>query len=109
MRDMKDPLNFEDSRSDDKHEDGKDVFVADLEWLMRSVRGRRLAHWVLAEAGVFHTTFVEVEQRAPYMALAMAHEEGRKKFGYKFFAKLMAICPELYAKMIKEGRDGRHY
>lgn len=43
------------------------------------------------------------------MALAMAHEEGRKQFGYKFFAKLMAICPELYAKMIKEGRDGRHY
>lgn len=83
-----------------------DEFAEDLKWMMGNPRGRRLAFWLLSEAGPLRTTFREVPMRSQYMALAMAYEEGRKQLGYALFAKLNAICPELYAKMMKESKNG---
>lgn len=83
-----------------------DEFSEDLKWMMRSPRGRRLAYWLIAETGVLQTTFRESPVRAPYMAIAMAHDEGRKQLGYKLFAKLNAVCPVLYATMMKENTNG---
>lgn len=82
--------------------DERKEFEEDLKWLMSSERGRRLAHWILTESAVFRTTFIETDLRANYMALAMAHDEGKKQFGYKLFAELNAVCPAQYALMMKE-------
>ncbi len=80
-------------------------FAEDLGWLMNSVRGRRLAFWLLSQAGVYRTTFFETPQRAPYMALAMAHDEGRKELGYRLMGEIGRVCPESYAQMMKENSN----
>lgn len=84
-----------------------DEFESDFKWLMKNVRGRRLVHWLLARAGVFRTTFEEAPIRAPYMAIAMAHAEGRKDMGYRLMGVIGRLCPNLYGKMMEENRNGR--
>ena len=81
-------------------------FVEDLSWVMANVKGRRLMFWLLSQAGVFRTTFLETPQRAAYMALAMAHDEGRKELGYRLMGEVGRACPERYAQMMKENTNG---
>lgn len=83
-----------------------DDFSDDFKWLMRNERGRRLVHWLLARSGVFRTTYEETEARAHYMAIAMAHAEGRKDMGYRLMGVIGRLCPDLYAKMMKENSNG---
>lgn len=86
--------------------EGSDEFVDDFKWLMRNERGRRLMFWLLSRAGVFRTTFEEAPTRAEYMALAMAHAEGRKDLGYRLMAQIDRFCPEQYLRMMKENKNG---
>lgn len=75
-----------------------------LKHVMRQPKGREAMWWLLCTSGVFRTTFIETEQRAHYMALAMAHAEGRKDMGYRLMAKLQSLCPDKYAQMVKENK-----
>jgi hypothetical protein len=90
-----------------KAQAGRDeLFKDDFRKLMSSPSGRRIVHWLLANSGVLRTTFVEVKEREHYMALAMAHAEGKKDMGYRLMAKISEICPENYTLMMKENEHG---
>jgi hypothetical protein len=82
-------------------------FVKDFKWLMGSPKGRRIAYWLIASAGVYQTTFEETPVRSNYMALSMAHAEGRKDMGYRVMNAINMICPDEYFKMVKEQRNVR--
>lgn len=86
---------------------GKDeLFKDDFKKLMGTAGGRRIVFWLLSTSGVMQTTFLEVKEREHYMALAMAHAEGKKDMGYRLMAKISAICPEKYSVMMKENSNG---
>lgn len=110
---MTDPFDWQTAESlrrkaEREAKSAEDELCEDIKWLMSSPRGRRLMHWILGKAGIMRTTFLETPDRSGHLALAMAHEEGRKQIGYELFARVNALCPELYVKMMKEKSDGRH-
>lgn len=78
----------------------------DFKWLMQSQRGRRLMYWLLGASGVFRSTYAQPASAAGFMAIAMAHAEGRKDIGYMLMGQINRICPDLYTKMMKENRNG---
>lgn len=84
----------------------EELFKEDFKRLMDTPGGRRIVHWLLASSGVMQTTFVEIKERSHYMALAMAHAEGKKDMGYRLMSKISVICPEKYALMMKENSNG---
>ena len=81
-------------------------FADDLKWLMETERGRRIAYWVLSVTGVFRSTYAQPASAAPFMAIAMAHAEGRKDVGYRLLDAITRVCPHQYAKMMKESSHG---
>lgn len=70
----------------------------DLVWLMSGKRGRRVVRKLLERAGVWRMSFHT-------NALQMAFNEGMRNEGLALTAKLMAYCPESYAKMMTENRE----
>lgn len=82
-------------------EQEEDIATA-IKYVMTTPKGRDVMYWLLEQAGVYRTTFVEHPTRAPYMALAMAHAEGKKDLGYRLLSKLQKVCPQKYALMVKE-------
>lgn len=84
----------------------EDLFKDDFRKLMATSSGRRIVFWLLASSGVMQTTFVEIKAREHYMALAMAHAEGKKDMGYRLMSKIQLICPEKYTLMMKENSNG---
>jgi len=68
---------------------------SDLKWLMGSKRGRRIVWRLLAQSGLFSSTFVSD-------ALALAFAEGRRHYGGKILQAIHEDCPELYPVMVKE-------
>lgn len=84
----------------------EELFKEDFKKLMETPSGRRIVFWLLSTSGVMQTTFIEVKEREHYMALAMAHAEGKKDMGYRLMAKISAICPEQYSVMMKENANG---
>lgn len=90
-----------------KEQVGKEeLFKEDFQKLMGSPSGRRIVFWLLATSGVMQTTLLEVKGREHYMALAMAHAEGKKDMGYRLMDKISKICPEKYTVMMKENSNG---
>lgn len=89
-----------------KEQTGREgLFQDDFKKLMGSPSGRRIVYWLLATSGVMQTTFLEVKGRESYMALAMAHAEGKKDMGYRLMARISELCPEKYMLMMKENKD----
>ena len=84
----------------------EELFKDDFKKLMDSPSGRRIVYWLLATSGVMQTTFLEVTGRKHYMALAMAHAEGKKDMGYRLMARIGELCPEKYTLMMKENSNG---
>lgn len=70
----------------------------DLIWLMSGKRGRRVVRKMLERAGVWRMSFNT-------NALQMAFNEGMRNEGLALTAKLMAYCPDSYAKMMTENRE----
>lgn len=67
----------------------------DLIWLMKGKQGRRIVWRLLADAGVFNTSFNT-------NSMQMAFNEGRRNQGLKLLAQVQAACPEFYTDMVKE-------
>jgi len=70
----------------------------DLIWLMSGKRGRRVVRKLLERAGVWRMSFNT-------NALQMAFNEGMRNEGLALTAKLMAYCPDSYAKMLTENKE----
>jgi hypothetical protein len=73
----------------------REVEDGDLKWLASSKRGRRIIWRLLTQAGVFRLSFNP-------NALQMAFNEGNRNFGNWLLDRFNALCPELYAGMVKE-------
>lgn len=73
--------------------------VEDIKWLMAHAPGRRFIARLLAETGLFRTSFHT-------SGSVMALNEGRKQVGYFVQAELLEIAPEAYLKMLKEFSNG---
>lgn len=73
----------------------------DFKWLMSSKRGRAITWRLLDQAGVFRISFNS-------NALQMAFNEGNRNYGNKVLSMIHALCPELYAVMLKEVTNGRN-
>lgn len=71
---------------------------ADIRWLMGSKRGRRIVWRLLAQSGLFSSTF-------DANAMVMAFAEGRRFYGGRLLETIHALCPELYPTMVKEQKQ----
>ena len=69
--------------------------VDDMKWLMGHKQGRRIMWRVLAQAGVYRTSFTP-------NALTMAFNEGQRHVGSHWLGELMNTCPEQFNVMNTE-------
>jgi hypothetical protein len=74
-----------------------EIQVSDMRWLMADPQGRRFVWRLLAEAGVFNTTYTGE-------ALSSAFMEGKRAQGLKLLGEVMQHCPERFSQMQKEAR-----
>lgn len=72
--------------------------VDDLRWLLANPQGRRIASRMLAETGVFRSSF-------NHSGSVMAFSEGRRQIGLWLTAELMEASPEGYFKVLKQGQQ----
>lgn len=69
-----------------------------LAWLMTDKRGRRFVWRLLAEAGVYQSTFTGDP-------LTSAFAEGKRAQGLKLTASIFQHCPDRFSEMQKEARN----
>jgi hypothetical protein len=74
--------------------------AADIKWLMKGPRGRRIVWRQLENAGVFKSSFNP-------NAMTMAFAEGQRNEGLRLLGLIHQHCSELYDTMVKESIDGR--
>jgi len=68
--------------------------VEDFKSLMKLKEGRRFVWRLLAETGVYHSSFTGNSETF--------FKEGRRSIGLILMGELHTICPELYAVMVEE-------
>lgn len=93
-----------DARREERKERERETLTqeaVDLQLLMDEPYGRRIAHRLLEQAGVFRISFVEDN---PHKT---AFNEGARNQGNWLLSQLMKFTPEQYAQMLKENTDGR--
>lgn len=73
---------------------------ADLKWLMKDKRGRRIVWRQLGLASVFRLSFNT-------NAMAMSFAEGERNYGLRLLNRINTLCPEFYVLMVEEQKDGR--
>jgi len=102
-----DPTDLRQQAADREAKARKDLIqqeeeASDIRWLMGSKRGRRIVWRLLAQSGLFSSTFDS-------NAMVMAFAEGRRFFGGRLLETIHALCPELYPTMVKEQKQNdRH-
>jgi hypothetical protein len=67
---------------------------SDFKWLMADKRGRRIVHAMLAETGLYQTSFTGNSETF--------FREGARNVGLKLLAKVEALTPDNYIKMLQE-------
>ena len=70
----------------------------DIEWLMKSKRGRRVLLRVINRSGVYASSFHQ-------NSMTMAFNEGAKQEGLHTVKLINAVVPDLFAVMLKESND----
>ena len=75
-------------------ENARKTAIEDIRWMMSSPRGRRIVWWLLAEAGVYRSSY-------PCDA-NMAFREGGRNLGLQLQAKVTDHCPDSYITMLNE-------
>lgn len=99
-----DPLRPQarDKQRDDeqkKQENKRKLELSDLLYVMDSPSGRRLAHRMLEQAGVYTQSF---NPDNPHLT---AFNEGRRRQGLWLLAEIMEAAATQYALMIEEARN----
>lgn len=69
--------------------------LEDLKWLMAHPQGRRVATRILAEAGIYRSSF-------NHSGSVMAFNEGRRQIGLWFQAEIVDATPKGHIKMLEE-------
>lgn len=94
-------LNELDARKADtalKTKLSKDTEEADIKWLMKDRRGRRILWQLLERCGTFGDPFST-------NALLMANQAGQQKIGRVYFAMIHALAPDKYVTMVNEAKE----
>lgn len=71
--------------------------VADLKWLMGHRAGRRIAWRLMADAGVFRSTFNA-------SGSVMAFNEGKRAAGLQLLGEIMEHTPDAFTVMQREAK-----
>lgn len=68
----------------------------DFKWFMSTKQGRRVMWRMLAEAGVFRTSFTGNSETF--------FKEGKRAFGLFLLSEIAAHCPDSHIEMLTEAR-----
>ena len=101
MDDKDSALFDEERRLDERDRLRSQRDEADLKAVLASPAGRRFVWGVLAQCGVFTSSYTE-------QPLGMAFSEGRRSIGLALVARIMARTPDLFLTMQKENIDDGH-
>lgn len=71
--------------------------VEDIKWMMAHKAGRRIMWRLLAQAGVYRTSFTGNSETF--------FREGRRDMGLFFLDEVHNHCPDAYVTMLKEQRN----
>ncbi len=98
----RDPLDTQTRESDDQTEkalaaERRKQEIADFRWLMRQSQGRRFAWRMLAEAGVYRSTFNS-------SGSITAFNEGKRQLGLWLMLQIHEHAPEVLPMMLKESK-----
>lgn len=99
---MRDPTDIraQEREAEDAERQAKfkqDGRVKDLKWLLAHRPGRRIAWQLLADAGVFRSSFNA-------SGSVMAFNEGARSQGLKLLAEIMEHAPDAFTLMQKEAK-----
>lgn len=72
--------------------------VDDLRWLLGHAQGRRIAFRLLAQAGIFRSSFHT-------NGMTMAANEGRREAGLYWLQELEEAHPDAFVRLMQEHRD----
>lgn len=75
------------------------VTTEDLKWIMSNKRGRRFIWRLLSTAGIYRTSFTGNS--------TTFFNEGMRNLGLMILQEIHEVCPDQYAEMVKETRDGK--
>jgi hypothetical protein len=70
----------------------------DIEWLMKSKRGRRVLLRVINRSGVYASSFHQ-------NSMTMAYNEGARMEGLHTVKIINSVAPDLFMTMLKEAND----
>ena len=73
----------------------RQVDVADVQWLMANPQGRRFVRRLIAEAGVFSSSFMGNAEQTFF-------REGKRAVGLFVLAEVQSITPAAYIEMLTE-------
>ncbi|HPA06702.1 MAG TPA: endopeptidase [Candidatus Hydrogenedentes bacterium] len=88
--------------SDQRGAQARAAEADDLQKLMATPWGRRIAWRWLDRAGVYRLSYSD-------NAMAMAFNEGRRNEGLRLLAQLDSLCPTEYLTLLKEAHDARDF
>lgn len=102
---MTDIHNLEDQDEEEirasQHEKAKELkgrADKDLESVMSTESGRRFIWEMLADAGVFQSSFTGDNNATNF-------KEGQRNAGLRIFSRVMEVCPDMYLVMAKEAKE----
>ncbi len=101
---MRDPTDLRGLEQDQEELDRREAAARRLEeddfrWLMSQKQGRRLVHQLLAETGVYRSSFTGNSETF--------FREGARSVGLRYLGLINAVCPEQYTIMLQEQKRGR--
>lgn len=76
----------------------RERFVDDFKWLMGHKQGRRIAWWLLSQAGVFRNPWRPSANEMSFVAGAMNQ-------GQMLLTEIFTVVPESFTTMMKEAND----
>ncbi len=75
----------------------RDQEIADFKWLTESKQGRRFLWRLLDKTGVYRSSFTGSSETF--------FLEGQRNIGLLLMSEINAICPDVYATMLKEQKS----
>lgn len=85
----------------ESHRNATEQELLDLQWLMRSPRGRRIVWQRISASGLFHVGY---DPRLDTSARQMAFAAGRRNEGLRLFDLVRQACPDEFLVMFEEHR-----
>jgi len=95
-------IDVEDERQQmEKQRANRNQDIADITWLMKDHRGRRIVTSLFQSCGVFRMSYTGEP-------LSTAFNEGKRNIGNELLVRITQACPDMLAELLQEfNQDGR--